>query len=212
MKYTWMVMAPESIDSTMVAIKELLADHNGPTLELEPGALPPGHKFVFSVRVTSFWGLRDTAALTVATEATPESPVVTVHGPKVDYIDSSEPYYLEGDASTPSLSCIEGAGLEGQTGDLRFRWTVTPEIFFHPTMLKVMPLFSFPPLHLPVPQASWVANSMIAIELTSGCCMWLSRSIWSELSPSVHLCRRSRTPGSRSRRVCCFRGGATRGR
>jgi hypothetical protein len=151
MKYTWMVFVVGTLDVTRV--QDILAAHEGPTLELEPGMLPPGHRFLFSVRVTSIWGLRGTASLTVETEVTPETPAVTVYGPTVDFIDSSEPYFLEGSAQSPSRSCIEGSAAEVQTDDLRFMWTVKPEIFFHPTMQQVTQ--AAPCAHRPSHDISW---------------------------------------------------------
>jgi len=136
LKYTWMVMAPESAESRLTHVKNLLASHDGATLELPPGTLPAGHTFVFSLRVTSIWGSRDTATLTVETEAQPSRPSVTLHGPAVEYLDATEPLLLEADVSLPSGGCP--AAPTAAAGATSFRWSVIPEIYFHPSMQEAL--------------------------------------------------------------------------
>lgn len=137
LKYTWMVMAPESVDSDMNSVKHSLASHDAPTLELGPGVLPAGYTFVFSVRVTSIWGSRDTATLTVETERQPTRPSVHMQGPSVEYIDASQDLTLEGDASIPGSGCTGTSSMPSRS--IGFEWSVVPEIYFHPTMRKVRP-------------------------------------------------------------------------
>ena len=140
LKFTWMVMAPESAESKLTHVKNLLASHDGPTLELAPGVLPAGHTFVFSVRVTSIWGSRDTATLTVETEQQPSRPSVALHGPAVEYIEASEPLLLEADVSLPSGGCP--AAPTAPSGDTEMQWSVVPEIYFHQSMNQVCTLTS----------------------------------------------------------------------
>lgn len=137
LKYAWMVSSPESADAQLTLLKSTLATHDAPTLELAPGTLPAGHTFVFSVRVTSIWGSRDTATLTVETEADARRPLVTLQGPSIDVIDAASALRLDADASLPSGGCSAAPYVPSYTRSLSFQWTVNPSIYFDRSMKEV---------------------------------------------------------------------------